>query len=196
MPKLTHSGELRILDFDIENRPLSYGGPDFTFSDITAIAASWEGENEIHVFLQRQWRTDAQLERGMKRLLLGFKKLYDQAHLVTGHYIRRHDLPIINGALIEFGLPSLGPKLTIDTKEDLVKRSGISAAQENLSEMFGLEAGKYHMSQPKWRHGNRLTVEGLEQTRRRVVDDVRQHKELRRALLDRGLLGAPKLWRP
>jgi hypothetical protein len=35
-----------------------------------------------------------------------------------------------------------------------------------------------------------------ERTRSRVVADIEQHVQLRAALLDRGLLKAPKVWRP
>ena len=51
--------KLKILDFDIENRPLSYGGQDFTFSDITAIAASWINENKVHVWALGEVSTEA-----------------------------------------------------------------------------------------------------------------------------------------
>lgn len=179
---------LQVLDFDIENRPLSYLGQDFTTADITAIAASWVGEKKVHVWLLGEVTTE--------EMLAGFVDLFDKASLVTGHYIRKHDLPIINGALIEHGLPSLGPKLSSDTKLDLVKRSGVSASQESLADMLGVAAPKVQMNQKKWRSANRLTAAGIAETRKRVVGDIRQHKELRSELLERGLLGAPRMWRP
>src|SRR5690242_14257247 len=95
---------LRVLDFDIENRPLAYLGMDFTSAEITAIAAGWTDEKAVHVW--------ALGDVDLADILLGFKAMYDEADIVTGHYIRNHDLPIINGALMELGLPGLGPKLT------------------------------------------------------------------------------------
>jgi hypothetical protein len=127
-------------------------------------------------------------------MLAWFRELYEVADMVVGHYIRRHDLPIINGALMEFGLPTLGAKLTQDTYLDLVKRKDLPASQEDLSEMFGVVAPKVHMSQTMWRKANRLN--DIEASRRRVVGDVYQNKQLREALLERKLLKPPKVWRP
>lgn len=177
---------LRILDFDLENRPLSYLGMGFTTDEITAIGCSWVGTDHVDVWLLGQHKP--------RTMLREFVKRYMEADIVTGHYIRRHDLPILNGSLLEHGLPVLPPKLTSDTKMDLVRRKGISASQENLSEMFGLDAEKQHMSQVRWRSANRLTKAGLEATRGRVTSDVVQHKQLRERLILAGALGAPKLW--
>jgi hypothetical protein len=178
----------RVLDFDIEARPLSYLGADFTTRDVTAIAASWNGSKTVEAMLLG--------EHDIGEILEWFVGLYDRADMVTGHYIRRYDLPNINGALLEAGMAPLGAKLTSDTKDDLVRRQGISVSQESLAEMLGLPAGKYHMTQPKWRKANRLAPDGLEETRRRVVGDVLQHKLMRQALLDRGWLKGPRRWSP
>lgn len=182
------SQKFRILDFDIENRPLSYLGSDFTTAEVTAIAAGWVGETKIHCWLLG--------ETSSENMLDSFCELYEKADCVTGHYILRHDLPIINGALLEHGLPSLGEKRASDTKIHLIKRKDLSASQESLAEMYGLPQSKYHMSQPKWRAANRLTPEGLKQTRKRVVADVRMHKSLREALIRDEALKSPTMWRP
>ena len=181
---------LRILDFDIENRPLSYLGADFTTAEVTAIAAGWVGDEKVYCSVLT---TDP--ESG-PRMLLAFKRLYDQADIVTGHYIRRHDLPIINGALLEHGLPLLSEKLTHDTKLDLVKRKELSMSQESLAAMYGLPEPKHHMSQPEWRKANRLSADGIEATKKRVISDVLQHKALRAKLIESGALKEPKMWRP
>lgn len=181
---------LRVLDFDIENRPLSYIGSDFTSSDVTAIAAGWCDEADVDVRLLTK---DASTQA---RMLKWFVGLYDQADVVTGHYIRRHDLPIVNGALIELGLPALGEKLVQDTKIDLVRKGDLPGSQEALSAMFGLPDAKHHMDQAQWRAANRLTPAGLEQTRKRVVDDVIQHQGLRLRLIEAGALNPPRMWYP
>jgi hypothetical protein len=176
----------RILDFDIENRPLSYLGNDFTTSDITAIAASFGPE---------QWPICWLLgPLGQVEVLEEFRSMYDHADIVTGHYIRKHDLPIINGAMLELKLAPLGPKLTIDTKLDLKPLSGVSKSQESLADMLGVELPKVHMTQAMWRDANRLTPDGIRDTRERVVGDVRQHQLLRIKLTERGLLNPPKMW--
>ena len=106
-----------------------------------------------------------------------------------------YDLPMINGSLTERGLPPLGNKLTQDTKLDFVRRQGMSSSQENIGAMLGLQHPKVKMNQRLWREANRLTPDGLEQTRKRVVGDVQQHIEMRQRLLELGYLGAPVLWK-
>ena len=177
---------LRILDFDIENRPLSYLGQDFTTGEITAIAASWVGEEKVKVWLLG--RDDA------AEMLRGFLELYNQADIVTGHYIRKHDLPVLNGALLEQGMAPLGRKMTSDTKGDLIRSKYLSMSQESLGAMFGITHRKEHMNQVQWREANRLTPKGLKETKRRVAGDVKQHKELRRRLIEVGALRAPRVW--
>lgn len=192
MLRLKPSGrELRYLDFDIENRPLSYAGNDFTWGEITAIAASFEGERKIHTFLVG--------DKGQTVLdvIEEFLKLYDQADAVTGHYIRRHDLPIISDTMFELGYGYLPKKLASDTKIDLIAGSRVvSKSQENLGALLKLDAPKVQMNQVLWREANRLTPEGLKLTKQRVAGDVRQHKQLRAALIGEGALGPPVLWTP
>lgn len=129
-------------------------------------------------------------------MLEWFVAAYDQADVVTGHYIRKFDLPILNGSLFEHGMSLLSEKDTSDTKLDLKIMAGLGLSQENLSVMHHLEQGKFHMSDAGWREAARLTKEGIERTRRRVVDDVRQHKALRLRLIEDGVLRRPKSWRP
>jgi hypothetical protein len=115
---------------------------------------------------------------------------------VTGHYVLGHDLPIINGALIELGMPLLKPKLVQDTRKHLIRSKDMPLSQEALAEYFGLTYGKEHMSQPAWRKANRLGEAGAPLTRARVVGDVQQHKALRLALLEKGYLRPPARWSP
>ncbi len=179
---------LRILDADIENRPLAYLGQDYTSGEITAIAACWHGQPKT----MKVWL----LGRDKPvQMLQAFREMYDSADMVTGHYLRMHDLPIINGAMMEYGLPSLAPKLVSDTKVDLVKHLYLSASQENLCESLGIPAAKVHMSNAKWREANRLTNKGLRLTYQRCVGDVLQHMKLRDYLVDHDLLKPPSTWR-
>lgn len=184
----TEPKQLRVLDFDLENRPLSYAGSDWTTAEVTAIAASWLGQERVHCWALGEVDTEEMLTR--------FVSLYNEADCVTGHFIRKHDLPILNGALLEAGLPLLSAKLTSDTYLDLTRRKDLSASQESLGEMFGVTHPKEHMSQPQWRKANRLTPEGIRETKRRVRGDVRQHKLLRAHLLSIGALKPPKTWIP
>ena len=135
-------------------------------------------------------------------MLERFADRYNQADMVTGHYIRKHDLPIINGALYDENMPLLGPKLTSDTKLDMMKKADIPATQEFLLELLdpqcniGIPLIKYHMSQRTWREANRLTRKGVEQTRIRVQNDVHAHEHMRDAMMARGMLRGPKMWNP
>lgn len=188
--KTTKVRDLSILDFDIEARPLSYIGGDYTSREITAIAWSWDtpGNSAIHCVLLGDHSSIDMLEF--------FRVMYDQADIVTGHYIRKYDLPNLNGAMLENGLPPLSPKLVSDTKEDLVKIDGVSKSQESLAGMLGLGIDKYHMTQADWREANRLTEDGIKLTSERVKQDVRQHKAMRAELVRLGMLGAPRMWYP
>lgn len=189
---------LLVLDLDLENRPLSYLGSDWTTDEITAIAWSWVGTRQVECWLlnvEGRYEGDG-LVITAAELLERVSGIIALADIVTGHYIRKHDLPIINGALLEYGLPPLDKVLAHDTKIDLVAMKGMSKSQENLGEAIGLTNPKVHMSQVQWREANRLTPEGLRLTRERVVGDVRQHIEMRAALLRQGMLKAPQLWEP
>jgi len=179
---------LRVLDFDIENRPLSYLGSDFTTGEVTAISWAWvDRPTEVTVYLLG--------EVDLPEILQAFVRVYNQADMVTGHFIRGHDLPMVNGALMECGMPALEDKLTQDTKLDKMRTKGVSCSQESLAAMFRLEQSKVHMNQHRWRAANRLTAEGLAFVRERVVGDVQQNIALRQELLSKGYLSNPKVWR-
>lgn len=185
---LTTKRTLKILDFDIENRPLSYWY-DKPTAEITAIATCWSDDvGSMKVSLLGR-------ETG-EQILEEFVERYNEADIVTGHFIRRHDLPIINGSLMEFGMPKLEPKMTCDTKLDMYKKGDIPASQEYLAALFNLPVQKIHMSQNDWREANRLTPPGLEKTVRRVSGDVLTHIMMRAKMLELGLLKSPKVWRP
>lgn len=192
--------KLRILDWDIENRPLTYWVPDRPTAQITAIASMWVGDHDslrIDYLL-----TPDSTEDDERDMLLRFVERYNEADMVTGHYIRRHDLPITNAMLYELDLPLLEPKLSCDTKLDMFKKADLPATQEFLIETLrpkcdmGFPIEKFHMSQTNWRAANRLTPEGLELTRRRVGSDVHAHTHLRERMLDLGYLKAPSMWNP
>lgn len=178
---------MRVLDFDIENRPLSYLGSDFTTAEVTAIAWAWvDAPRDVTVCLLG--------EDDLSDILQRFVQAYERADMVTGHYITGHDLPMLNGALMEFQMAPLADKMVQDTKTHLIRTKGISLSQESLGAMLRLDHAKVVMNQSKWRAANRLTPEGLAEVRERVMGDVRQHIELRRELLALGYLTPPREW--
>jgi len=199
---------MRVLDFDIENRPLSYLGSDFTTGEVTAIAWAWCPPYSRHLENGEQLADkdvddvkDVKVtvyllgETDLRTILQAFCAVYAQADMVTGHYITGHDLPMLNGALMEEQLPALGDMLVQDTKTDLIRAKGISRSQESLGAMLQLEQPKVQMNQSKWRAANRLTPEGLQLVRERVIGDVQQHMAMRKELDALGYLSPPRLWR-
>ncbi len=182
-----------MLDFDIENRPLSYWYDGNPTAEITAIAWGWHDEDEVHCGMVNG-KTESAFFDSMEDMLVRFCTAYDQADMVTGHYIRKHDLPIINGALMEMKMAPLRSKLTHDTKLDLLRISGLPASQEALGCMYNLEADKHHMNAFTWRSPNRMF--NVSESHDRVTSDVVQHKELYKALQEARYLKAPKYWRP
>lgn len=201
-PGLVHRRRARILDFDCEARPLSWYGGDFVSKEVTAIAWAWVSSSDPKrtsgrvecALLGSGPFADFTVDYQLQKMLYAFRQAYDAADVVTGHYLRGFDLPLLNGAALELGLAPLGPKLVQDTKGDLVRFSGMSKSQEAIGAMLGLKHPKIGMTQDDWRSANRLEPEGIERTRRRVVGDVRQHVEMRAALLERGMLGPPRRW--
>lgn len=185
----------RVLDFDIENRPLSYWVPDMPTAEITAISWMWVGDHD-------SLTVSALGEDDMETMLSKFVAVYNEADLVTGHYIRRHDLPIINAMLYEMQMPLLEAKLTSDTRLDMFKKADLPATQEYLLETLGttcpigMPLMKYHMSQKMWREANRLTPAGIAETKVRVVSDVHAHSHMRDDMLRLGWLRAPSIWNP
>lgn len=178
---------IRILDFDLEARPLSWLGGDFVTKEITAVAFKFIGsKGKPKVLALGEYETPEMVEALGSAIL--------DADMVAGHYIRGYDLPLLNNALLEFGYPPLLPVLAHDTKLDLHKRQGISGSQESLSAMLGIRAPKVQMNQAKWRAANRLTKEGIAATKARVAGDVVQNIEMRSVLLRRGWLGPPRMW--
>lgn len=179
---------MRVLDFDVEARPLHWISGDYVSKEITAMAWAWaDRPSEVTCYLLGETDPVAMLK--------DFVEAFNKADLVTGHFIRGYDLPMINGALTEYQLPPLADKLTHDTKLDLVRRQGLSGSQENLGAMLGLAHEKVKMDQAKWRAANRLTPEGLMAVRERVIGDVQQHIEMRRRLLELGYLAPPVMWK-
>jgi hypothetical protein len=185
----TKGKSLRVLDFDTECRPMHYSEWRDE-SQITAIAWGWVGETRVeHEILEQ----DLSNERAMHERFLA---AYQEADLVTGHFLTRHDLPLLNDHCMRFGWSLLQPKLVQDTKTLLPRVRGLGLSQENLATLYELDAKKHHMNGRKWAVSNTLSPEGREEARKRVVGDVRQHRKLRAALLERGYLRAPKVWTP
>jgi hypothetical protein len=195
MPAGTRLAEPRtILDFDIETRRVGFHtAGKFSPDGCEPIAIAWAlpGEEPTVSSMDSHWS-----ERTMVRMLERFREEWDAADMVTGHYILRFDIPVLNGVMLEFGLRPLAPKLVHDTKVHLFRRGGVSCSQENLAIMRKLEERKFGMADANWRNAARLTQSAMELTRERVVSDVKQHWALRQSLVEDGYMRSPTVYRP
>ena len=196
MTLLVAEDTLRILDFDVECRPMAWYGGDWVTKEITAYAWRFldEPEESTKCWLLTPSKTWDQHITKRRRGLQRFLRDYNAADMVTGHYIRGFDLPLVNGTCVRLGLPPLSAKLSHDTKGDLIRMSGLSKSQENLAAYFDLKHEKEKMNTHTWEIANSLVQEGRVETKRRVVGDVNQHIEFRQSLLARGALQPPVMW--
>ena len=188
---------LKILDFDIECRPIAWYGGDFVTKQPTAIGWKFIGSRrrpEVAVIGESD-RSSLVLEEEIV-MIETFREAFNEADIVTGHYIRGFDLPVLTGACMRLGLEPFGAKLASDTKNDLIKAQGLSKSMENLSAMFEAKHPKYGMDTAKWAKANMLLPEGIALAKKRVVTDVVEHIELREILVERNLLAPPKAWNP
>jgi hypothetical protein len=187
------------LCWDCENRPLAYWYDGMTTAEITAIGWKWGHENEVHSMLLRNdgyFELDDGKRLPDEAAYLYFVEVLTSADLNFGHNIRRHDIPMLNAGLLRRQLPPLPAMLTCDTLVDYPKRSGMSRSLENLAAMYELEGEKYSMSQPAWEKANRLSDDGMELARKRVVADVLLQERLRNKLLELRILKPARTWNP
>jgi hypothetical protein len=189
---------LRILDLDVECRPTSWYAGDMNTKEITAIAWRFvdEPEDTTRCWLLEPSKTWAGHMKKKRKGMTSFLEAYNQADMVTGHYIRGFDLPLLNANAWRLGLPILSQKLAEDTKSDLVKLGGLSKAQQNMAATMDLKHEKEVMNTHLWEVANALVEEGRIESRRRAVGDVNQHIEFRMGLIASGALCAPKVWTP
>jgi len=189
--------KLKILDFDIEVRPLAWYSGDFVTKQPTGIGWKWIGV-KVPVttrLIGESFDTRRVLEEE-KVMIEAFREAYDEADIVTGHFIRDFDLRTLDGACIRLGIKPLGQKLTICTKEDFHKTSGLSRSMQNLSAMFEAQHQKFPMNTALWAKANMLLPEGIALTRQRLIHDVKEHEELFTTMRQRGLLRGPQWWTP
>lgn len=186
--------ERRTLIFDTECRPMHYSDwrPE---SQITAIAWAWDRGPDARFVIHTELldRDLANEDHMLERFLAD----YDKADLVVGHYIRKHDLPLINDHCVRAGLQPISeraPKLTHDTKMDFVQVKGLGLSQANLTTMYGLDADKVSMTGAEWRRANALDPAGQRLSKLRVEGDVMQNRQLYHVMRDAGVLRQPRRW--
>lgn len=182
---------LRVLDFDLECRPGFWYAGDFVSKIPAAAAWKWIGERGAVQSVVVEGPSKDEAGRVVGAILSAVL----EADMVTGHYVRGFDMPLLNAAAMRFGFDPLPNVLVQDTKTDLMKAHGVSKSLENLVALFELRHPKVHQNLQAWEDGLAFFEEdGLEAVRRRVVGDVRSHVELRARMLGAGLMGPPKVW--
>jgi hypothetical protein len=187
-----------LLDFDIETRRIGFhnGGkfnPDGC--EPVCIAYAW-GDNAPIVAAQVPTWSFGSLRDVVLPLAHELRCAANMGAIVTGHYITKFDLPIINGVLLELGEPPLPRLLVSDTKTQLINIAGLSQSQENLSRLLVLDESKFHMADQDWRMLARLDPNAIWRGRQRVFHDVVQHRALREELVKDEFLGPPEVWSP
>lgn len=181
----------KVLVWDLENRPLSYWYEGRSTAEVTVIAYKWLNSHQTEVLTMKKG------DAGNRKILSDFLPVYEEADILIGHNIRRHDLPILNGAYIENGMEPLGAKATIDTLMGLRKWKDLPRSLEYLCDFLECPFPKFHMTQDSWRKANRLEGDGLKLAEERCAIDVRATEWVYHELLSRGLLDPKvKVWKP
>jgi hypothetical protein len=177
------SGQFKILCFDIENKPGTYGPGDYTHGKVTALGAQFLDEDEPRGWVMRR---DNKLE--MRRFAEEFRGMWDKSGAVMGHNIKRHDVKLLNGFFTALDLPVLDKKSMIDTYLDMPRMQGLSRSLENLCDRWGCPEPKLHLSEYDWERAYDGVPEGVEKMYQRVTSDVRINIWLFKELKRRGLL--------
>jgi hypothetical protein len=180
---------LRIVTLDFECLPGHWIGSDYVSRIVTALAWSWSNNPD---------RIDVMTHYEHSRREMGgvFAALLKTADIVTGHWITGFDLPVGNGARLRENMSPVDQVLASDTKTQLSKTSGRSLSQQNLAASLGVKSPKVNVTLREWEEFNLREPGAREVGVERVVSDVRQHMEMRKALIELGWLGAPQVWRP
>jgi hypothetical protein len=176
-----------VLDFDCECLPGHWIGGDFVSKVLTAVAWCWIGEGDEPTVMTHYDSTP-------EKMAIELSYAIESATLVTGHYIRGFDLPLLNGNLLRTGLPPMRRVMTQDTKLDLKKSHGRSLSQRNLGSQLGIAAPKVDVTLPEWEGFNTREPGFRDKGIERVRGDVIQHMELRAKLLEYGWLGPARGW--
>jgi hypothetical protein len=191
------SRKVRVLDFDMECRPLAWYGGEWVTKQPTVIAWAWcDKPKVISVAAIGESDRSSRVLEEEETMIEEFRLSFDEAEMVTGHFIRGFDLTLLNGACLRLGIPGISSKLSQDTKLDLVRSSGLSKSMANLSAMLEAKHQKLEMNTAKWARANMLLPDGIKMAKERCVADVREHMEMREIMLANNMLRPPIVWDP
>lgn len=179
------------MDFDLETLAAGFADPNWVPQKITCAAWSWIGEREVHhVITGKDGFFNARLRSLRLQPLLD---AISAADAVTGHNLIRFDLPVLNAELMRGGAGPLEPIAVQDTIK-LPKAKGFKKGQDNLSSVLGTNAKKKALTWVEWDEA--YETDGWPEVIDRCVSDVKQHKEMRAALLKAGWEKPTVDWKP
>jgi uncharacterized protein YprB with RNaseH-like and TPR domain len=183
----TRASTREAYGLDVEARPGPWIGADYTTKKLLSLAGCYEGRPDSMTYLGPGF-TARQLERFVTPLREGV--------MVVTHNGFRYDLPFINGTLVKMRLNPLPPLLVHDTYHHLVKRgSAFSGSLGNLAARYGVTA-KGSMGEFMWERVYERDKDALAALKVYNEGDVTATLELRRVLMDAGVLRPPTWWRP
>ena len=182
---------LRVLDFDVETIAAGFADPDWVPQKITCVAWSWVGEDRVEsrvcgpmgIFGDPPARA---------RMLAPFLEQVAAADMLTGHNIARFDLPVLNAECMRLDLPPIRDVLVQDTMR-LRRSKGFKKGLDNLAVLFKADTQKLALSWQEWQDA--YDEDGWQTIRDRCESDVVSHKQVREALIERGLLQDARRWR-
>lgn len=176
-----------IFGLDVEARPGPWGGGDFTFKSMLSLAGIY-ADSDAPAYL-RPGFTAGELEWFVQPLRMDT--------LIVTHNGPKYDLPFLNGTLIKMGLKPLGTLWISDTYAHLPKRGqAFSASLGNMAKRFDVGVAKGGMGEFEWERAYAGDPDALDRLREYNIQDVRTTLALRKRLLELGLLGPPRRWKP
>jgi hypothetical protein len=126
------------------------------------------------------------------RMLAPFLEQVAAADMLTGHNIARFDLPVLNAECMRLDLPPIRDVLVQDTMR-LRRSKGFKKGLDNLAVLFKADTQKLALSWQEWQDA--YDEDGWQTIRDRCESDVVSHKQVREALIERGLLQDARRWR-
>lgn len=188
---MLRSARLRTLDFDIETVAAGFADPDWVPQTVTAWAYAWvdAGTVTVEALPVAAFYNLAERRAFLEPLLAAIS----DADVVTGHNLLRFDLPIVNAECLRLDIPTLRPVLVQDTMR-IPRAKGFKKGQDNMGHALGIREEKMPLSWAQWAAA--YGEADLGTIKERCASDVRMHMEMRLAMLERGWLRAPRMWRP
>ena len=175
--------KLKILDFDTENRPGFYWYDGQTTDMLMCVSwAFLDVEAQPRSLLLRYSKVDGLYMPD----LAPFINDLENADIVTGHNIRRHDIPLLNAHRIRTGRPPIAWPHIIDTLDRGLWQGGtkgLSRSQANTADLLGLNQDKMTVHIPVWEQAAAGNPAALQVIRERCESDVVMHMELYRKLV-------------